>query len=551
MIDPALNQQVLGQIQTRVDALDRVIQNPSSSAAAKAEATAAKAQLTQEQTLRNRVANAKTDAERQRAERDLAAYRQRTCPSATDGQSVATCRPKVLYVHLHQRFLLPQSLLDDMRDAGKYPRRAAAVPADVFVNRYSFTGKPVPSKKRWSGDHPVVGATVRMAGKTATTNAVGTAKFEDVGAGTYTIEITPPPNQDTTTPAGPDTPVRNGFNYASAPDRKYRPFSATATVDAEGMWTETPAATVTLPHRGNTAAYAGVAGVTNMDLYLDWKPEWIKVANRHALRRTNQAVVMHATATTMHEQIGSPLDTFNGGAGTAAHYLVDLDGHIVKLVHESEVCYHAADSHWHELVGLNASGIGIETVHTDNNSDTDRRLREFPAEQYAAINRLVTLLRTTFNITKAYVCGHNDCRDGSRDCPGDMFDWASLENAGNALRTLYGGAFAGSRAVNRAAETADDAAVPLSQRLYRVGYTHKRIDAAVGRFIVRAWSGSRYDARPRGEQIVAAAAAPAPPRAPQQQRNRQQQQQQQQRAAGGSEITQPVADAIDQMFRDL
>lgn len=538
MVDPALNQQVLTEIQTRTTALDAIIADPSASAVAKADATAAKQQLAQEQALRNRVANARTPAEQQAAERDLNTFRQSTCPDGDEGSSVATCRPTVVFVHLHMRFLLPPQLLTDMRDTTLYPRRAAAVPAETFRTRFSFEGMPIPSKKRWSGDHPIVNATVRLGGQTATTNRSGTARFEGIGAGEYTLEIVPPPNQDTTVPAGPDLPVRTGFNYANAPTYKYRPFTVSATIDGDGRWVADPAATVTLPHQGDYAAYAGVAGVTNMDLYLDWKPDWLKIPNRRTGTRRNQAVVMHATATTMHEQIGSPIDTFHGGAGTAAHYLVDLDGHIVKLVHEEEVCAHAAASHWHELNGLNTSGIGIETVHTDNNSNTDRRLREFTTEQYAAINRLVTNLRTTFGFTKAYVCGHNDCRDGSRDCPGDMFDWRSLEVAGNALRTLYGGEFTGVRAVASQSQTADNAAIPMSQELYRVGYTGKTVETALARFRVRAWSGSRYDQRP--EATLERIPAPQPGQAPQA------------TVRGGDRlVTQPVADAVDQMFRDL
>lgn len=545
MIDPQLNQQVLDQMQTRSASLDRVLADRNSSPQAKAEATAAKNQIAQERALREKVAAAKTPAEQKKAEQDLNAYRQRTCPAAGDGNSVTPCRPTVVYVHIHMRFLLPKPLLTDMRDAGKYPRRAVACPAETFRTRYSFEGMDVPAKKRWSGDHPVVDATVKLAGKTAKTDRTGTAKFENVAGGTYTLEIEPPPQQDTTIPAGPDLPVRTGYSFDAAPAYKYRPFKVSATIDGEACWAASPEPTVTLPHKGADAAYAGVAGVSNMDLYLDWKPDWLKVRNRHTSgSRTNKAVVMHATATTLHEQIGSPIDTFNGGEGTAAHYLVDLDGHVVKLVHESEVTAHAASSHWHELDGLNSSGVGIETVHTDNNSNTDRKLREFTQEQYGAINRLVSRIRSSFGITKAYVCGHNDCRDGARDCPGDMFDWKSLEDAGNALRTLYGGTFSGIRVVNPTAQTADDPASPMSQELYKIGYTNKTVREALSRFLARAWSGSRYDARPR-TSVEAVPPPPAPPQAQGQRRRAPPP------APAGQQVTQPVADAVDQMFRDL
>jgi len=545
-MDPSLNQQAITQGKTRITALDAIAADTSSSPAAKADAAAAKGQLQKEVALRERVAAAKTPAEQKKAEADLAAYRAKTCPGAEDGSTVAKCRPTVVFVHIHMRFLLPPKLLKDMRDAGKYPRRAANVPADTFKSRFSFEGLAIPTKKRWSGDHPVVGATVTLAGIKGVTDKTGTARFENVVGGSYTLEIEPPPKQSTTLPAGPDLPVRTGYSFDAAPPFMYRPFQVKATIDGEGRWQQKPDATVVLPHLGTSAAYAGVVGATAMDLYLDWKPDWLKIPNRHVVGgRTNKAVVMHQTATTLHEQIGSPIDTFHGGEGTAAHYLADLDGHVVKLVHETEVTYHAANSHWHELVGLNSSGIGIETVHTDSNSTANGApmlYREFPDEQYAGINRLVTLLRSTFAIKKLYVCGHNDCRDGSRDCPGDMFDWKTLEDASNALKVNYGGAFAGDRGVTASAQTAAAAAVPMSQRLHNVGYTGKTVKVAMERFLVRSWSGTRFDARPKTS--LEAGAAPDVALKPTKGKPVKPQ-------VVGQQVTQPVADAIDQMFRDI
>lgn len=532
MTDLALNQQVLGQLRARLDALDALTRIPSASPGARAEANDARARITEELALREKIAGARTPAEQQKAEDDLAAFRQRTSPGEGDGSSLATCKTCVVFVHLHMRFLLPKQLLLDLRSRAKYPRRVASCPESTFKEKFSFEGMPIPSKKRWQGDHPVVGATVKLAGKTATTNRRGAAKFEDIGPGTYTIEIEPPPDQRTTMPAGPDLPVPSGYSFASAPPAQYRPFTVTATLDGNGRWAASPEATVTLPHKGDSADYAGVAGVTSADLYLDWKPDWLKASNRKpAVGRVNKSIVMHQTSTSKHEQIGSPIDWFNNGTEnkytTAAHYLVDLDGHVVKLVHEAEVANHAGPSSWHGA-GMNTNGVGIETVHTDTNvMEPDGNLREFPAEQYVGINRLLERLRAGLKIDRAHVCGHNDCKNEAKPtCPGDMFDWKSLEDAGNARKTLTGGAFAESRVVSTAAPTSNNAAAaPLAQALYKIGYTNKSVDAALKRFLSRAWSGSRLEARPKE------ALEPAAARAPQQ-------------------VTQAVADAIDQMLRD-
>jgi N-acetyl-anhydromuramyl-L-alanine amidase AmpD len=532
MSDLAQNQQVLGQLKARIDSIDAIIKDPSASPSARAAATDARALLTEEQALRETVAFAKTPAEQQKAKADLAAFRRETRPSEGDGSSLATCKSSAVFVHLHMRFLLPKQLLLDLRDRAKYPRRVANCPEATFKKMYSFEGMSVPAQKRWQGDHPVAGATVKLAGKTAVTDRRGAAKFEDICAGTYTIEIEPPPEQRTTTPAGPDLPVRSGYSFASAPPAQYRPFTVTAKIDGDGRWAKASEVTVALPHKGDSADYAGVAGVTSADLYLDWKPDWLKALNRNpAFGRVNKGIVMHQTSTFLHEQIGSPIDWFSNSTGnkyrTSSHYLVDLDGHVLKLVHEEEVANHAGPSSWHGA-GMNTSGIGIETVHTDTNvMKADGKLREFPAEQYVGINRLLERLRAGFKISRAHVCGHNDCKGEPKPtCPGDMFDWKSLEDAGNALKTLTGGAFAGSRAVSSGSKTADNAAAPLAQALYKIGYTNKTVKDALIRFSSRAWSGSRFEARPKAQLEPAAARAP-------------------------EQVTQAVADAIDQMLRDL
>ena len=182
-MDPKLNQQAIAEGNARITALDAIIADPSASPAAKRDATAARKGLQQEVSLRRKVEGAKTPAAKKKAEQSLAAFRAKNCPTAEDGRTIAKCRPTLLFVHLHMRFLLPPALLCDMRDVSKYPRRAANVSEATFKSRFSFAGQTIPAKKRWSGDHPVVGATVTLDGKEASTDKLGIARFENVGAG--------------------------------------------------------------------------------------------------------------------------------------------------------------------------------------------------------------------------------------------------------------------------------------------------------------------------------------------------------------------------------
>lgn len=543
-MDPAANQAAITQLQSRIARLDAMATDPKAAAATKVDAAATKQTLSKELELRREVQNAQTPEQKAAAEKKLADHRKAATPATRAVEATETCPPRVLRVHLHMRFLLPPPMLTSLQDAGTYPRRNQAVSADTFRRWYSLEGATIGRKTRWAGPRAVVGATVRLAGLSAVTDAQGVALFRDVPAGVHQMEVVPPTNQSTTQAAGPTIPVQNGYAYASAPPFMYRPFTAQVTV-ADSCWTLEQAPTITMPHRGNTPAYAAVVEYTQTDLYLDWKADWIRLPNRRvAPNKNSRAVVLHQTATTNHEQIGSPIDTFSGPPGTAAHYLVDIDGHVVKLVHESERAAHAsAASHWHELADLDNHSIGIETVHTDFNTPNGAiQYREFTREQYTAINRLIDLFQGTFQIQKHYVCGHNDCRDGARDCPGDMFDWASIEAPDNALGPADGTAHdAALRVVNPGEQVAATSPNVLVQYLFSIGYTHKTVSDAVSRFLKRAWSGSRFDQRPRGTGIENGAAPPLPPGTPRP-RNP---------PPLPRVIAQAVADRIGQMFRDL
>ena len=311
---------------------------------------------------------------------------------ASQGTTVTPCTAPSLRIHLHTRCLLSPSLLSDLRDARKYPNRVANCDEPNFKKNYSFAETPAPRRSRWTGTPPVRGATVTLDDKKSTTNIYGVASFVDLAPGRYIFVVAPSPAQMSWCPAGPELPVTSGYDYTSAPSVMYRYFLLEADVDASGWVVES--AKILMPLISDGPAYAGIVGAIGGDLYLDWKPDWFKVVNRERRKqRSNKAIVLHQTCTFFHEQIGSPIACFTTPGKESAHYLVDLDGHVVKLVHEDEASVHAGPSHWRELNSLNAHGIGIETVHTDSNDlvkyKADGKIREFPSEQMIAIARLV------------------------------------------------------------------------------------------------------------------------------------------------------------------
>ena len=120
------------------------------------------------------------------------------------------------------------------------------------------------------------------------------------------------------------------------------------------------------------------------------------------------------------------------------HYLIDRDGHVVKLAHEDDAVNHTGRAFFQGRTDLNASSVGIENVNGDPDS--------FPAEQYTTLLRLVREIRAAnASIGRQQVVGHVEIGTekppkgkpadlsvsfGRRiDDPGELFEWDRLESA--------------------------------------------------------------------------------------------------------------------------
>ena len=68
-------------------------------------------------------------------------------------------------------------------------------------------------------------------------------------------------------------------------------------------------------------------------------------------------------------------------AKVSAHYLVDEDGTIYRLVDESNRAWHAGKSRWRGVADVNSASVGIEIV----NPGHEFGYREFPDEQMASV----------------------------------------------------------------------------------------------------------------------------------------------------------------------
>ena len=116
-------------------------------------------------------------------------------------------------------------------------------------------------------------------------------------------------------------------------------------------------------------------------------------------------------------------------AKVSAHYVVEEDGRILRLVPEDRRAWHAGVSHWRGETGLNARSIGIEVV----NPGHEHGYRPFPALQMAALCDLCLDILARHPIPPRHVLAHSDIAPDRKEDPGELFDWEGLARNGVGL----------------------------------------------------------------------------------------------------------------------
>lgn len=110
------------------------------------------------------------------------------------------------------------------------------------------------------------------------------------------------------------------------------------------------------------------------------------------------------------------------GAKVSAHYVVDKDGSILRLVPEERRAWHAGKSWWKGETDINAVSIGIEIV----NPGHEFGYRLFPDAQIEAVIALIDDIRTRWSVEDARILGHSDVAPSRKEDPGELFPWKRL-----------------------------------------------------------------------------------------------------------------------------
>jgi N-acetylmuramoyl-L-alanine amidase len=116
-------------------------------------------------------------------------------------------------------------------------------------------------------------------------------------------------------------------------------------------------------------------------------------------------------------------------AKVSAHYLIDEDGAVTRLVAEEKRAWHAGISSWRGRSDTNGASIGIELV----NPGHEFGYRGFPEPQMSALEALARGILDRHPIPLHHVIGHSDVAPLRKQDPGEFFDWPRLARAGIAF----------------------------------------------------------------------------------------------------------------------
>lgn len=161
------------------------------------------------------------------------------------------------------------------------------------------------------------------------------------------------------------------------------------------------------------------------------KQQWRDLPSpNHGARREGAAIdmlVLHYTGMT-DAQVA--LDRLcDPDYAVSAHYVIDEDGAVWRLVPEALRAWHAGASFWAGETDINSRSIGIELV----NPGHEHGYRAFPDAQMAALIELARGILARHPIPSHRIVGHADIAPDRKLDPGELFDWRRLAGAGIGL----------------------------------------------------------------------------------------------------------------------
>ena len=112
----------------------------------------------------------------------------------------------------------------------------------------------------------------------------------------------------------------------------------------------------------------------------------------------------------------------NLNSKVSCHYLIKINGEIVRMVPDLYVAWHAGISSWKKDLFLNSNSIGIEI----SNPGHEYGYRNFNNKQILSILSLSKKLKKKYKIKKENILGHSDIAPLRKKDPGEKFPWKIL-----------------------------------------------------------------------------------------------------------------------------
>jgi N-acetylmuramoyl-L-alanine amidase len=199
----------------------------------------------------------------------------------------------------------------------------------------------------------------------------------------------------------------------------------------------------------------------------------------HGLRREGAAInilLLHYTG--MPDAASALARMRDPSAEVSAHYMVDEDGRVLRLVPEERRAWHAGRGYWAGERDINSVSIGIEIV----NPGHEFGYRPFPEPQMVAVVALARDIAARHAIAPARVLGHSDIAPTRKEDPGELFDWRRLARVGLGIWPAP-----------RPGDALDERAA--IEALARIGYDPDAPLEAVLRAVQRRYRPRRLDGR--------------------------------------------------------
>jgi N-acetylmuramoyl-L-alanine amidase len=117
-------------------------------------------------------------------------------------------------------------------------------------------------------------------------------------------------------------------------------------------------------------------------------------------------------------------------AKVSAHYLIEEDGSVFRLVEEDRRAWHAGKGFWRGTTDLNSASIGIELVNPGHQFG----YRTFSSTQIEALKNLMREIIKRHGMNPATaLLAHADIAPARKEDPGELFPWKELAGEGLGL----------------------------------------------------------------------------------------------------------------------